>query len=110
MEVSEYTQIFLEGAFSILLLVCAYKLYRSRISTESDCKKSCFNFHMKTDTTTRHETRESVLARAQIVLELSAVVCQNHPRAPLLEQDALNHLLVDRLRSLPVDDFEPHHV
>ena len=49
MELNEYTQVSLEGAFSVLLLVCAYKLYRSRISTESDCKKSCFNMHVKTE-------------------------------------------------------------
>ncbi len=50
MELGEIAQISIEGAFSIFLLTISYKLYRARISTESDghcCK--WLNFHLRTD-------------------------------------------------------------
>ena len=50
MELSKIATISIEGAFSILLLTVAYKLYRARISTESDghiCK--WLNFKMRTE-------------------------------------------------------------
>ena len=50
MDLNEITKISLEGALSVLLLTFAYKVYRARISTESDghcCK--WLNFHMRTD-------------------------------------------------------------
>lgn len=37
-ELTTYT---LEGALSLCLAVCAYKIYKMRIATESDCCKHC---------------------------------------------------------------------
>ncbi len=50
MQLSEIAQISIESSVSILILCFAYKVYRARVSTESEghlCKM--FNFHVKTE-------------------------------------------------------------
>jgi len=37
MDINEMISLSLEGAFSVLILTIAYKLYRSRIKTHSGC-------------------------------------------------------------------------
>lgn len=38
---TDLTTYTLEGALSLCLAVCAYKIYKMRIATESDCCKHC---------------------------------------------------------------------
>ena len=50
MELSEIAQISIESSVSILILCFAYKLYKARVSTESEghlCR--WLNFHVRTE-------------------------------------------------------------
>ena len=49
MDLESLSAISIEACGSIMLLVIALKIYRMKVSTESDCKKNCFKFHITTE-------------------------------------------------------------
>ncbi len=61
MELSEIAQISIESSVSILILTFAYKMYRARVSTESEghlCK--WLTFHVKTENTGGQDIQNTI--------------------------------------------------
>ncbi len=65
-ELSTYT---LEGALSLCLAVVAYKIYKMRIATESDCCKHC----LKIRTSNRGDSQNDLQLAGQSTIDANVV-------------------------------------